>query len=92
MRLGSLREYNGEWHEDLSVLHSKAHADQKKFLQPDIFGAKWRLLVWRYFVLTTNCALDPLLVDIHANLTQIPCILRTELEVFSWLYNKVKAD
>ena len=27
-----------------------------------------RLLVWRYFVLPTNCAIDPLLVDGYADL------------------------
>ena len=28
----------------------------------------WRPLVWSYFVLTTNCALDSLIVDINPNL------------------------
>ena len=28
----------------------------------------WRLMIWRYFVLTTNYALDTLFVDIFLNL------------------------
>ena len=34
-----------------------------------IITTVWRLLVWRYLVLTTNCALDHLFIDIYADVS-----------------------
>ena len=46
----------------------------------------WRPLVWRYFVLTTSSALDPLLVEIYAIpvntfVYSLNCVVRVQLSV-----------
>ena len=49
--------------------HEKSETANSLGLKNDVTGHS--ALVWRYFVLTTNTALDPLLVDIDASLVNI---------------------